>query len=52
MTTIRMAAAAVFLAISTLAIAGPSAPQLPEPETLALLGIGAIALVIARWRNK
>ena len=42
--------AASMLAIPTLAFAGVPTP-LPEPETLALLGIGAVALVIARWRR-
>lgn len=27
-------------------------PTLPEPETLALLGIGAVALAVARWRRR
>jgi hypothetical protein len=52
MTAIRRAALALLLAIPTFAIAGPAPPQLPEPETLALIGIGAIALVAARWRKK
>ena len=38
------------LAVSTAAWAGPS--TVPEPETLALLAIGAVAIVIARWRRK
>jgi hypothetical protein len=37
--------------ISTFAYGPPAAP-LPEPETLALVGIGAVALFIARWRKK
>ena len=44
-------AAILTLAIPALAYAGPGVP-LPEPETMALLGIGAVALVIARWRGK
>ena len=43
--------ATLALAIPAIAHAG-GAPAVPEPETLALLGIGAIALVIARWRKK
>ena len=46
--------AASILAIPALAMAGDNEPPvgLPEPETLALLAIGAIALTIARWRKK
>ena len=45
------------LLVATLAAAIPATayagtPALPEPETMALLGIGAVALVIARWRRK
>ena len=43
--------AALSLAIPAIAYASPSIP-LPEPETMALLGIGAVALIIARWRGK
>jgi len=42
----------LMLAISTFAYGPPSVGSLPEPETLALVGIGAVALFIARWRNK
>ena len=44
--------ATLAFAIPTIAFAGPGTPTLPEPETIALLGIGAVALVIARWRRK
>jgi len=47
---VRYALLAAVLAFPTLAIAGVAA-QVPEPETLALIGVGAIALVIARWRK-
>jgi hypothetical protein len=46
----RLLLAVTMSAVPTLAVAG--VPQVPEPETLALLGIGAIALVISRWRKK
>lgn len=42
--------AIVTLAIPTAAYAGATA--VPEPETFALLAIGAIALVAARWRGR
>jgi hypothetical protein len=38
------------LAMSTAAWAG--ATPVPEPETLALLASGAVAIVVARWRRK
>jgi len=45
--------AATFLAmVPALAFAAEAGPSIPEPETMALLGIGAVALVIARWRRK
>ena len=40
------------LAVSAAAWAGPIAQPVPEPETLALLAVGAVAIVIARWRRK
>lgn len=52
------------LVVSLLALTAPTlvlavqdgafdgALPLPEPETLALLGVGAVALFIARFRNK
>ena len=44
--------AVTMFAVPPLAVAGiTQVSQVPEPETLALLGIGAIALVIARWRK-
>ena len=42
---------AVLVTLSGAAIAGP-ALTVPEPETLALLAVGAIALVVARWRMR
>jgi hypothetical protein len=44
---------AAVLVFATPGLAFATAPrELPEPETLALLGIGAVAIMIARWRNK
>jgi hypothetical protein len=51
MQTLRIAITALLLTIPAVALAGPNA-SVPEPETLALLGIGAIALVAARWRKR
>ena len=42
---------AVLVTLSGTAIAGP-ALTVPEPETLALLAVGAVALVVARWRMR
>ena len=47
----RFVAALPLLALSGYAFAG-TPTQVPEPETLALLAIGAVAIVIARWRNR
>lgn len=44
--------ATLAFAIPTIAIAGPATPALPEPETMALLGAGAIALIVARWAKR
>jgi hypothetical protein len=41
----------LLIALPATASAGPGIP-LPEPETLALLAIGAAALVIARWKKR
>ena len=50
---LRKLAVAILLAATPMVVyAGPGVPHLPEPETLALLGIGAVALCIARWRNR
>ena len=46
----RLFATASILAMSSPAFAGSSA--VPEPETLALLAIGAGAVAIARWLTK
>jgi hypothetical protein len=46
------------LLVATLAFAVPSiafaTPPLtvPEPETIALIGVGAVALMIARWAKR
>ena len=34
------------------AVCGPNGQPLPEPESIALLGIGAAALVISRLKKK
>ena len=46
----NLLAAILTLAIPTVAYAG--AVAVPEPETFALLAIGAIALIAARWRGR
>ena len=47
----RIVATLASLAFCGLAIAGtPNA--VPEPETLALLAIGAAAVAVTRWRKK
>jgi hypothetical protein len=48
---------AALLGVSSAAFAGAVGPdfnfvRLPEPETLALLAIGAVALVISRWKRR
>jgi hypothetical protein len=43
--------ASLLMATAAPALAGPGIP-LPEPETLALLAVGAAALVIARWKKR
>ena len=48
----RIAVAAVLAGLPVAAIAGPAAGRLPEPETLALIGIGAVALLIAKFRKR
>jgi hypothetical protein len=48
----QLLGATLAFALPVIAYAGPSTPALPEPETMALLGIGAVALVVARWRKK
>jgi len=44
--------ATLAFAISAVAHAGSPGGTVPEPETMALLGMGAVALIIARWRKK
>ena len=50
----QVLAAAMIIAIPVVALADTdgASQQLPEPESLALFGIAAAALFIARWRNK
>jgi PEP-CTERM motif-containing protein len=33
-------------------VVGPPPSTVPEPESLALVGIGAVAWIIARWRKR
>jgi hypothetical protein len=47
----RCAALLVLLALPAIAVAAAT-NQVPEPETLALLAVGAVAIVVARWRRK
>ena len=47
----RILAATAMLGLSGTALAG-QVGAIPEPETLALLAIGAAAIAIARWRKK
>ena len=44
--------ATLAFAVPAIAYAGIPAVTVPEPETIALLGMGAVALIIARWRKK
>jgi PEP-CTERM motif len=50
----RAAAFVALLAVPALGWAGISGPPnpVPEPEILALVGIGAVALMIARWKKR
>ncbi|HZP88710.1 MAG TPA: PEP-CTERM sorting domain-containing protein [Burkholderiales bacterium] len=53
MIRLRMIVSGVFLAIAPLAAAGGTpGPSVPEPETLALIGIGVVALIIAKTRKR
>ena len=49
--TARALALAAVLAVPTVAIADlqQDLQTVPEPETLALLGVGAVAMFVARW---
>ena len=50
----RAAGFAALLAVPVLVGGGGAPPptSVPEPETLALVGIGAVALMIARWKKR
>jgi hypothetical protein len=49
----RFVAGLPLLMLSPLALAGEGPPAvIPEPETLALLAVGAIALAIVRLRRR
>ena len=48
----KLFAATCMLAIPGLALAIPLGANVPEPESLALIGIGAVALMIARWGKR
>jgi len=50
----RMVAVAALLAAPALAWASTTAPAItvPEPESLALVGIGVVAMVVARWKKR
>ena len=39
-------------AMPAIAYAGTPGGTVPEPETIALLGVGAIALIVARWAKR
>jgi hypothetical protein len=47
----RIVAALALITLSGTAIAGIPA-QIPEPETLALLAVGATAAAVVRWLRK
>ena len=52
MTKVRFAMAALICTIPTMATAAAVPGSVPEPETLALLAIGAVALIIAKTRKR
>jgi hypothetical protein len=47
----QMVVATLAFAIPGIGSAGIS-NTVPEPETIALIGIGAVALIIGRWRKR
>jgi hypothetical protein len=47
----QVVVASFLLAVPAIAFAG-APPTVPEPETLALLAIGAVALLIARRKRR
>ena len=47
----QVVVASFLVSVPAIAFAGPGIP-LPEPETLALLAIGAVALLIARRKRR
>lgn len=48
----NLLAATLVFAVPAIAYAAPPSGTVPEPETIALLGIGAVALVVARRCRK
>lgn len=48
----RFLSALAILVLPATAVAGTDFSSIPEPETLALVAVGAIALVIARSRGR
>ena len=49
---ILIVSAVSFLSAVPAAFASPPAPPLPEPETLGLVAIGAVALLVSRFRKR
>lgn len=51
MSTRDLLLGALALAIPAIAF-GSSVGTVPEPETLALVAVGAVALIVARWAKR